>query len=71
MIDSLDSIYSIQEGHDTTYDWCSCGLSVLAIIGIIIGVLVGVAVIGGVVYWFCIKKKRDDGNYAAMRDQRY
>lgn len=65
-------MYSVQEGHDATYDWCSCGLSVLVIILIIVGALVGVALIGGLFYWFCIKKKRgNDANYAAMRDQKY
>ena len=43
----------------------------LLIILIVVGVLVAVALAGGAIYWFCIKKKRDDANYAAMRDQRY
>ena len=71
MIEVLDTFYSIQEGKTTTYDWCSCGLSMLLIILIVVGVLVAVALAGGAIYWFCIKKKRDDANYAAMRDQRY
>lgn len=51
----------------STYDWCGCGLSTIAIVGIIVGVVVVVGIIGGLVYYFLVKKKQTD-NYGAMRD---
>jgi hypothetical protein len=40
----------------------------VAIVGIVIGVVAGVAIIGGLAYWFCVKKKKQQqqGDYQTM-----
>ena len=64
-------LYSVQEGDITgskTYDWCGCGLSTIAIVGIVVGIVVVVGIIGGLAYYFLVKKKQQGGDYGAMKD---
>ena len=70
-IQGLNLIYSLQEGDlsgSKTYDWCGCGLSTIAIVGIVVGIVVVVGVIGGLAYYFLVKKKQQGGDYGAMKD---
>ena len=70
-IQGLNIIYSVQEGDITgskTYDWCGCGLSTIAIVGIVVGIVVVVGIIGGLAYYFLVKKKQQGGDYGAMKD---
>lgn len=69
----LNQLYSIQKGDTgltSTYDWCNCGLSNLAIIGIIVLVLVVVGAIVGGIYFYKKKQQDSSGGYGAMRDSR-
>ena len=57
LIDSLDLAYSAQEGKQTTYDWCGCGISIAVIIIIVVAALIVIGVVIFFVRKRMIKKK--------------
>ena len=66
-INSLNLGYSIQEGRDSTYDWCNCGLSFAELIVIAV---VSVAVLGIIGYVIKRRKMRRSGDqYSVMTGQ--
>ena len=66
-INSLNLGYSIQEGKDSTYDWCNCVLSIAEVIVIAV---VSVAVLGIIGYVIYRRKMRRSGDqYSVMTGQ--
>ena len=46
---------------DSTYDWCGCGISTAAIVGIVIASLAIAVIIGSLIYcWIRRKNKNKD-----------
>ena len=66
-INNLNNVYSIQEGKESTYDWCSCGLSIAEIIVIAVVSVVVLCVIGYFIYRKKIKRSGDQ--YSVMTGQ--
>ena len=65
LIASLDLAYSVQQGYNAQYDWCSCGLSTAVIIVIVVAALI---VIGLIVFGItkCRGKAKRANDYSQM-----
>ena len=65
LVTQLDLVYSLQQGYNAQYDWCSCGLSTALIIVIVVAALI---VIGLIVFGIrkCRGKTRRANDYSQM-----
>ena len=67
----MNLIYSVEQNDaslSSTYNWCSCGLSTGGIIGVVIGVVLGVIVIGLILYYCIVVRKRRQRRQGELRD---
>ena len=64
IIANLNILYSYEQGDITlsqTYDWCNCGLSTLAIVGIVVGSVIGAILIIALICYLCRRCEKKSG----------